>query len=151
MREPSRLAIGSAIAVAVSALVFAGCASRPEVTFVADGAARSYAQVEAAARSVDLAPVAGITVEDAPDVRTDVLVYLRGRGAEGDRAASLLTKGFPTRTAAVPVHVEVARIDGVRSLIAVEAFGDASGDLRHRRLWVFDYATGELLHSAAFR
>jgi hypothetical protein len=51
----------------------------------------------------------------------------------------------------VPLIVRVATIDGVRSLVVVEAFGDKSGPLSYRRLWVFDYETGALLRSAAYR
>jgi hypothetical protein len=39
----------------------------------------------------------------------------------------------------------------VRSLVVVEAFGGKSGPLSSRRLWVFDYKTGDLLRSASYR
>jgi hypothetical protein len=85
------------------------------------------------------------------DARVDVLVWLRGRGSSGERAASLLTKGFPERTAAVPVLVRVAKVDGVRAVIVVEAIGETNGPLDARRLWVFEYSSGRLVSSSTYR
>jgi hypothetical protein len=63
----------------------------------------------------------------------------------------LLTQGFPTRTAAVPVRVEIARVDGVRSVIVVEATTGTAGTLDRRRLWVFAIDTGKILGTGSYR
>jgi hypothetical protein len=148
VRALAAAAIGTLIVVA---LMLSACSRSVRVDFTADAGSMTTAEVESLAKGVDLAPVEGISVADAPDVRTDALVWLRGQGAVGDRAATLLTVGFPDRTAAVPLIVSAARVDGVRSLVAVEAFGGDSGPLSYRRLWIFDYETGALLSSASYR
>ena len=150
MRRQLPLLVMSLV-TAVTLVASAGCGPSVDVRLVVDGPARSYEEVEAASQDVDLGPVQGIDVAEAPEARSDALVSLRRQGEEGDRAASLLTTGFPLHTPAVPVLVEIADVDGVRSLIVVEAYGQDSGPLDRRRLWVFDYASGDLLHSAAYR
>jgi hypothetical protein len=138
-------------ALVVAAVLLAACSRSIQIEYTADAGSMSAAEVETLAKEADLGPVDGVSVEDAPDARTDALVWLRGQGAIGDRAATLLMVGFPARTAAVPLIVRVARVDGVRSLVAIEAFGGESGPLSSRRLWVFDYETGDLLRSASYR
>jgi hypothetical protein len=147
----ARRSRGLTIALAVLTLVVAGCGSRVDISFDESGAPLSLAQVETLARQADLSPAEGIDVAHAPDARVDVLVWLRGRGSAGEHVASLLTVGFPERTAAVPVLVRVGDVDGVRSVVVVEAIGDASGPLTWRRLWVFDYATGGVVLSSTYR
>ncbi len=144
----ARTACAAALALG---LALGGCRSADPTVFIPAGGTTTIAKVEALAEQTDLSAVASVEVQQAPDARLGVLVWLRGRGADGERAATLLTIGFPERTAAVPVRIEVANVDGVRSLIAVEAYGDASGPLVHRRLWVFDLATGKLTRSASYR
>jgi hypothetical protein len=139
----ARRSRGLTIALAVLTLVVAGCGSRVDISFDESGAPL--------ARQADLSPAEGIDVAHAPDARVDVLVWLRGRGSAGEHVASLLTVGFPERTAAVPVLVRVGDVDGVRSVVVVEAIGDASGPLTWRRLWVFDYATGGVVLSSTYR
>lgn len=148
--------IAAACAMAALTLVLAsalvsGCARDFMPRFVPDGGTMNASDVESMTQNADLSPVAGIDVGHAPDARTDALVWLRRQGALGDRAATLMTTGFPDRTAAVPLIVEIARVDGIRSLVVVEAFGGASGSLSFRRLWLFDLDTGDLLRSTAFR
>jgi hypothetical protein len=84
-------------------------------------------------------------------MRGQVLADLRTRGELGQRAADLLTVGFPERTAAVPVLVRASAVDGVDAVIVVEAFGSQGENLTHRRLWVFDLASGAVLRAASFR
>jgi len=129
----------------------AACSASFAPRLVENGGAMTMREAEGLAESADLSRVSGIDVAHAPDARVDALVWLRRQGAVGDRAATLLTVGFPDRTAAVPLIVEVATVDGVRSLVVVEAFGGSSGPLTYRRLWVFDLATGDVRGSAAFR
>jgi hypothetical protein len=141
----------SALSLMLVGAMMSGCARSFAPKFVPDGGSLSSSDVESMAQSVDLSPVAGIDVEHAPDARTDALVWLRRQGALGDRAATLLTVGFPDRTASVPLVVEIAQVDGVRSLVVVEAFGASGGPLAFRRLWLFDLKTGDLVRSSAFR
>jgi hypothetical protein len=137
------------IAVIVVFALCSCCMSDP-VTWIPDGAPQTMGQVERNAQNVDASPAQKISPEDAPDARYDVLVWLRQRGADGERAATLLTQGFPARTAAVPVRIEIAQVDGVRSLIVVESAGGSSGARRYRRLWVFEMDSGQLVRSASF-
>jgi hypothetical protein len=141
----------TAIAVLVATVLASGCVSRPRVDWIPDGPSRTITEVVQSVSTVDISAVRDVRIEDAPDERTAVLVWLREQGTDGDRAASLLTQGFPTRTASVPVRVEIAPVDGVRSLIAVEAFGEKTGLLVYRRVWVFEMDSGRLVRSAAFR
>jgi hypothetical protein len=143
-----RLAI-LALALAVASSV--GCGSQVGLDYEENGTPLMLSEAEALARQADLSPAAGIDVAHAPDARVDVLVGLRSRGAAGDRAASLLTQGFPERTAAVPVLVRIASVNGTRSVVVVEAVGDASGELDGRRLWVFEYASGRIVLSSVYR
>jgi hypothetical protein len=84
-------------------------------------------------------------------MRASVLSQLRAKGGLGARAADLLTTGFPARTPSVPVLVRGSHVDGVDAVIVVEAFGSAGGMLVHRRLWVFDRATGSVLRAVSIR
>lgn len=140
------------VALAIVCLVaLSGCKPSVQIDFQPSAPATSYDEVERQAASADLGSASRITVSDAPEARSRALVWLRRQGAEGDRAASILTTGFPVRTAAVPVLVHIAEIEDVRALVVVEAFGEASGSLDHRRLWVFDYDTGVLIRSSSYR
>jgi hypothetical protein len=143
----SRVAAMMSVAVA---LLLVACASASQPQWVPEAGTLTSQQVDDIAASADLSKVADVDIAKAPDVRTDALVWLRRQGSDGDRAASLLTAGFPERTAAVPVLVEVAQVDGVRSLIAVEAISDKDGKLGMRRLWLFELASGKLIRSATF-
>jgi hypothetical protein len=151
VRPVRALAVVAIGVLVVAVVLLTACDRSVRVDYSAETVAMTASETERLAEAADLGPVEGVDVTEAPDVRTDTLVWLRGQGAVGDRAATLLTVGFPSRTAAVPLIVRVATIDEVRSLVVVEAFGDKSGPLSYRRLWVFDYDTGALLRSAAYR
>lgn len=139
------------IVIAATASLLVACTSDVQPVWVPDGGSLTSKQVDELASAADLSRVSDVDIEHAPDVRTDVLVWLRGKGSDGDRAASLLTRGFPDRTAAVPVVVEIAEIDGVRSLIVVEAAGGMDGQLTLRRLWLFEMQSGKLVRSGTFQ
>jgi hypothetical protein len=138
-----------ALAVLLSTLVASGCSGVP-TSWVPDGGALTSAQVDELAKNTDLSSASAVSIADAPDRRTEVLVWLRRRGADGGRAASLLTKGFPDRTEAIPVLVELAMVDGVRSLVVVEAAPGVEGELTAKRLWLFRFESGTLVRSATF-
>jgi hypothetical protein len=150
VKKPAR-SCATPFALAAVALLLAACTSGSRPAWVPEGGALTAKQVDELSATADLSGVSGVDIEHAPDVRTDALVWLRGRGGDGDRAASLLTQGFPDRTAAVPVLVEIAEVDGVRSLIAVEAAGGKDGKLSVRRLWLFELESGKLLRSGTFQ
>jgi hypothetical protein len=133
-------------------LVSAGC-SRPFQVRVEDNAAAlTGAQAERLAAQTDISSLTSVSTTDSVAMRAQVVADLRTRGALGARAADLLTTGFPPRTASVPVLVRGCKVDGVDAVLVVEAFGSSSGGmLTHRRLWVFDRATGALLRAASVR
>lgn len=139
-----------AVVLAV-ALAATACSGRVQATLEPDGASLDMAAVEQLARTTDISSVSSIAVTDAPRIRDEVLRDLRTRGAVGDRAATLLTQGFPTRTEAVPVLVRASLVDGSKALIVVEASGGATGRLIYRRLWVFDLSSGAVLRASSFR
>ncbi len=134
----------------VAAALTAGCAGAP-VSWVPDGANMTSAQVDELAKTADLSSLGTVALADAPERRTTVLVWLRRQGADGERAATLLTTGFPDRTAAVPVLVELATVDGVRCLVVVEAAPGIDGELTAKRLWLFEFQSGTLVRSATFQ
>lgn len=139
------LMLGLAAAVALS-----GCGAR-KLVLETDGAPLDAAGVARLAKTADLAPADGIDVSQAPDARTRVLAELRTRGEIGDRTASLLTTGFPERTAAIPVLVRACTVDGRKAIVVVEAYGSAAGPLTHRRLWVFDANTGAIIRASSYQ
>jgi hypothetical protein len=141
--------IACATAVLVTATVLAACSARTGVVFEPNAAPMTMTQVEQKARSVSLDSASGLDKTNAPTARDKVLVDLRTRGTVGQRAATLLTKGFPQDTPSVPVWVGVGPVDGVRSLVAVEAYADTTGKLTWRRVWVFDLDSGAVRLAAS--
>ncbi len=139
-------------AIVVSALVLAACgpAALPHVRLETAGAALTAASAETLAATTDIRAFASVETSRAPALREAALQELRSSGAEGARAAELLTAGFPAETASVPVLVRFCQVDGVDAVVAAEAYGDAGGMITHRRLWVFDPASGALLRAASF-
>ena len=130
----------------------AGCAPRPALPAVVDAGARyTTAQVEEAANATPLGAAASLTVEQAPAQRQSALAGLRRTGPVGVSAADLLTRMFPASTAAVPVHIEHATVDGIDALIVVEAAQGKAGTLTTRRVWILDDRTGAVIDSASFR
>lgn len=148
MSPQRNILIAVVLAVALAATA---CSGRVQATLEPDGAPLDMAAVEQLARTTDISSVSSIAVADAPRIRDEVLRDLRTRGTVGDRAATLLTQGFPTRTEAVPVLVRASLVDGSKALIVVEASGGATGRLIYRRLWVFDLSSGAVLRASSFR
>jgi hypothetical protein len=143
----SRTALTLLLAATV-ALV--GCGSH-RLVLETGGAPLDTAGVEQLAKTADIGPADGIDVAQAPDARTRVLSELRTRGAIGDRTASLLTAGFPERTAAIPVLVRACPVNGREAIVVVEAYGSTAGPLTHRRLWVFDAKNGTIVLASSYR
>lgn len=142
--------VARAAALLLTAIVLAACTARTGVVFEPNAGPLTMTQVEQKARSVSIASASALDKTAAPAAREKVLVDLRTRGAEGQRAATLLTKGFPQDTPSVPVWVGVCSVDGAKSVVAIEAYPDKAGKLNWRRLWVFDFNTGAVRLAASF-
>ncbi len=143
---------GFAVATALfAALLVAACSAGPDVTLVNKSASYTVAQAEEAARSASLGAISGTSADAAPQVRQQVLASLRRHGAEGQKVADYLTKGFPADTLAVPVRVESANVDGMPAYIVLEATGRAGGPMTGRRVWVFSQSDGAVIASASYR
>lgn len=139
------------ILVLAAAIALAGCSRSFQVTFEPNGAPLDAAGAESLARGLDISALSSFDSASAPTERQTVLKDLRLRGQAGDRAATLLTEGFPPDTPSVPVLVRISPFGGRQALVVVEAYGDASGPLAHRRLWVFDLETGAVLDAASYK
>jgi hypothetical protein len=139
------------LALALATTLIA-CGSREfRLRYEPNGSALTGKTAESLAATADISALSSVTATDAPALRESVLKELRTKGTLGIRAADLLTTGFPTLTTAVPVLVRVCLVDGTKAIVVVEAFGDTGGTLTHRRLWVFDRASGTVLRAASFR
>jgi hypothetical protein len=139
-----------AAALLLTAIVLAACSARTGVVFDPKAGSMTMAQVEQRARTTSVASASDLDRTSAPAARQKVLVDLRTRGADGQRAAALLTKGFPQDTPSVPVWIGVGPVDGIRSVVAIEAYPDKTGRLQWRRLWVFDIGTGAVRLAATY-
>jgi hypothetical protein len=149
---PRRTLAMIAIVLGLAATAAAvGCSPRYELRLETSGPAITGLAAEQLASSTDISTLAGVTATDAVGMRTQVLSDMRTKGELGQRAADLLTVGFPERTTAVPVLVRACPVDGVDAVLVVEAFASDGGNLVHRRLWVFDRASGAVLRAASFR
>lgn len=135
------------VVLAVLAVLLTGCTSdAPE--FVDAGATYTQAQLQDKLASIDTESLKQTPVLQASALRTKSLAALRGEGEVAAAAATLITKSFPSRTAAVPVYVEKAKYSSDTVLIIVEAYGPSAGALDRKRLWVIG-EDGQVLFSAA--
>jgi hypothetical protein len=142
----------AALALALSLCVSASGCARPFALVIEEkGTALTGVQAERLAAGTDISALASVSTTDSVAMRTTVLADLATRGDFGVRARDLLTAGFPESTASVPVLVRGCSVDGVDAILVVEAFGSAGGMLTHRRLWVFDRASGAILRAASVR
>jgi hypothetical protein len=129
----------------------AGCSRGPSVRFVPDGGTQTLAEVERSAATVSLGSAASVRVEDAPRVREQALARLRENGGDAGKAADLMTREFPVVTKAVPLYVEAATVGSRPAWIIVEAWGDRTGMLKYRRLWVFDRQNSWVIDSKTYQ
>jgi hypothetical protein len=143
--------IAISVGLAALACLAAGCAPRFELRFETSGPALTGDAAQQLAATTDISALAGVTTTEAVTMRASVLADLRTSGSLGRRTADLLTIGFPARTPSVPVLVRACPVDGKDAILVVEAYGSPGGTLTHRRLWVFDRASGALLLAASFR
>ncbi|MDO8964220.1 MAG: hypothetical protein Q7W30_06990 [Coriobacteriia bacterium] len=149
MHRAGRVIVACCIA-AVLSMTACGPAT-PAVTFSSGAESLDVAAVQRFALDADLSSAVSVEASGSPALRERLLQSLRGHGAEGGRAADLLTAGFPPVTAALPIVVRVGPVEGKKAVSVVEAIPGDSGKLTRRRLWVFDYETGSVIRATAFR
>lgn len=134
-------------------LLLSSCDRPTGVSIVYEASSRDYG-ADAARKllsETDTASIAGLETEGASEHRRDALVALRSKGAGGEVAATLITSVFPADTPAVPARVLTATYEGRPAVILVEAYGDDSGRLARKRLWVLARTSGAILFAAASR
>jgi hypothetical protein len=124
-----------ATAALMLALALMGC-SAPNLTFVDEGGSYNRESALALTAAADSGDLADHSTREAGVLRHDALVDLRGEGAAGAEAASIITRTFPSDAAAVPFYVERATFDSVPALVIIEAIGPADGSLVDKRIWV---------------
>ena len=137
----------------LAALLLSACGrtTTPHVRFEPKGTSLTALEAETLAATTDITSVTNVGASEAPELRTVMLGELRGKGPAGAHAAQLLTTGFPTSTASVPVLVRICSFEDTSAVVVVEAFGDPGGKLTHRRLWVFASASDSVIRAASFR
>lgn len=135
---------------ALTALALAGC-GRAIVEYIPEGGTYTLAEVQEHAVTVDARGAERIATDDAYEERVDRLVYLRRQGEEAAAVADALTSGFPTENASVPILVERGTVDGQPVWIVVEAWGEPGAKTEHRRLWLLDGQTLDVVNSSSFR
>jgi len=140
-------------AITVMALLTLACAGCDAaiVEYIPEGGTYTLSEAQERAVAVDAHGAERIATDDADAERVDRLVYLRRQGEEAAALADALTAGFPTRSASVPVLVERGTVDGQMVWIVVEAWGEPGAKLEHRRLWLLDDSSLEVVNSSSFR
>jgi hypothetical protein len=150
-RSPHRIGLGRiGIVAALTLLLLTGCTG-PRLQVVDSPTSYTMKQAEELARTADAGSTGSVSADAAVALRQQTLVELRRQGTQGAAVANLLTKGFPTKTQAVPILAERATVDGRASILVVEATPGPDAKLTSRRLWVFDARTGAVTGSASFR
>jgi hypothetical protein len=147
--RPARAVLSIVLLATALLVALAGCRSAA-VEYIPEGGTYTLAEVQERATSFDVRDADELTTAEASAERVDRLVYLR---KQGDRAAALadaLTTGFPTDNASVPVLVEHATVDEREVWVVVEVWGEPGGRLTHRRLWLLDYGTLDVVNSSSF-
>jgi hypothetical protein len=139
--------VALATAAALTLMILTGCTSGP--VWVAEQKSYTATEARGALDRANGSPYAEMSVASAGALRSDALVSLRNRGGASAEAAALITKTFPSDAAAVPVYVELAKVDGRDVLLLVEAWGPRGGSLDMERLWVLDAVTGEVIDTAS--
>lgn len=136
---------------AIIAFTLCGCERTATIEYIPEGGSYARTDLEDVARAVDIEVLADVEFGQISDTRQAYLASLRGHGPDANRLADTLTRDFPLDTAAVPVLVEDAVLDGAPVWLIVEAWAEDGGVLEHRRLWIFDRETLDLRDSLSFR
>jgi len=137
-------------ALMLATLAGAGC-DATVVEYIPEGGTYTLTEVQERAVSADAHGADGIATDDADEERVDRLVYLRQQGEEAAALADALTAGFPAESAAVPILAERGTVDGQAVWIVVEAWGEPAAKLEHRRLWLLDGRTLQVVNASSFR
>jgi len=116
-------------------------------TFVSAANTYSAETVTSVLDRDDVVGAEGSPTDEARDKQQDALVALRRQGAEGSKAADLITETFANSSPGVPFYVERATFDGTEALIVAEVIGPKGGTLKDKRVWVID-DSGQILFSA---
>ncbi len=119
--------------------------------FIPDGGTYTLAEAQDLAEATDIGDVRDLDSDEARQERQERLSQLRGEGEAAQALADVLTTQLPADSAAVPLRIEAAVVDETDVWIVVEAWGDDGAPLEHRRLWLFDRETLQLVGSASFR
>ncbi|MBN1459884.1 MAG: hypothetical protein JXA57_10115 [Armatimonadetes bacterium] len=135
----------------IIALALTGCGRNTSIEFIPQGGTYSLEDMADVALSVDISPLKDVPATEVSVLRQEYLTALRGYGSEASAVADALTRDFPLDTAAIPLHVEAANVDGTDVWLIVEAWAETGGPLEHRRLWLLDRATLGLVDSVSFR
>jgi len=125
----------SLLVFAAIAVLFLSACGPTGPTWVDAGATYTTKTLSAEYAKASLGDLAKNSTADTAKLRHDALVGLRRRGGSAADAADLITKTLPTDGHGVPLYVERATVDGVPSLILIEAIGPPSGKLTTKRLW----------------
>ena len=139
------------VTMTLAAVLMAGCARRPALSFDPSGPTMTATEADALAQGADIGSFERLPSEDAERERATALAELRTKGAKGEEAARLLTEGFPSAVRSVPVIVRYCTFESTAAVVVVEAFGDEGSTLRHRRLWVFRRVDGSVMRASSFR
>lgn len=126
-----------------------GCA-RATLEYIPEGGSYTMTELEDLVSTLDIGDVTDLTAADAAGARVERLASLRREGERAVALADALTEGFPTDSASVPVRVEAATVDGQSVWVVVEAWGEPGARLTHRRLWLLDYETLEIVSGSSF-
>ena len=138
------------LALVPALLALAGCGG-PDIAFDATGGDYTSDTLQTYLADANLGGLDDMDVAEAPEARRTMLAGLRSRGDAASEVADLLTRGFPDGIAAVPVRAEAATVDGGEVWLVVEVWGDETGPLTHRRLWVFNRSDGSVITALSLR
>lgn len=145
--------VRATLSVTVTALMLLAVAAcgTPAVEYIPEGDAYTLAEAQERAISADTRGADGIETDEAYGERVDRLVYLRRQDERAAALADALTSGFPTENTSVPILVEHATVDDRAVWIIVESWGEPGAKLTHRRLWLLDDLTLDVVSSSSFR
>jgi hypothetical protein len=122
-------------------VLISGC-SKAGLEYIPAGGTYTMQDAQSAAAVASLDSVRDVMTADASALRTDRLTDLRSNGDEASALADMLTVDFPS---------EIAAVDGTSVWLVIEAWGDEGEVLTHRRLWVIDKTTLEVIGSSSYR
>jgi len=139
------------LAAGVALCVLMACSPRLELVWEPEGGTYVTDDLQELLEDADLGSASSVDAADAPALRKDLLVDLRAQGEDASFVADLLTTGFPPDAAALPMRIEGANVNDTETWLVFEAWGETTGLLSHRRLWVFDRKNGNVIQALSKR